>query len=169
LSLRRPSFADAGPIAVVHVESWREAYGHLLPDGFFDEAHAHSRVTMWTSILTESRAEWSVQVAEDDRGIVGFAMAGPSLGPMAGPSLGPAEDVPRLRQLYSLYVLASHHGTGIGQALLDAVLNGGPATLWVARENPRAIAFYRRNGFEADGAERVDPAVRQLTGARMVR
>lgn len=161
LSLRRPSLADAGPIAVVHVESWREAYGHLLPDGFFDEAHAHSRATMWTSILSESRAEWSVQVAEDDGGIVGFAMA--------GPSLGSAEDVPRLRQLYSLYVLASHHGTGIGQALLDAVLNDGPAMLWVARENPRAIAFYRRNGFEADGAEQVDPAVPQLTGARMVR
>lgn len=41
--------------------------------------------------------------------------------------------------------------------------------LWVALENPRAIAFYRRNGFEFDGAEETDPAAPAIIDARMVR
>lgn len=40
---------------------------------------------------------------------------------------------------------------------------------WVAKENPRAIAFYRRNGFELDGAEQTDPGAPSITDARMVR
>jgi ribosomal protein S18 acetylase RimI-like enzyme len=66
-------------------------------------------------------------------------------------------------------VTRAAHGTGIGQALLDEVLGEEPAMLWVAKENPRAIAFYRRNGFELDGAEEVDPSMPSITHARMVR
>ncbi|MCB5275771.1 hypothetical protein BJG92_03324 [Arthrobacter sp. SO5] len=40
--------------------------------------------------------------------------------------------------------------------------------LWVAKDNPRAVAFYRRNGFEFDGAEQTDPAPK-IVDARMVR
>ncbi|MFS0714211.1 GNAT family N-acetyltransferase [Microbacterium sp. 2P01SA-2] len=72
-------------------------------------------------------------------------------------------------QLYAIYVSAAHHGTGVGQALLDSVLGTAPATLWVAKENPRAIAFYGRNGFHFDGREKVDPAAPAITDARMVR
>ncbi|PZE62480.1 GNAT family N-acetyltransferase [Curtobacterium sp. MCLR17_044] len=39
------------------------------------------------------------------------------------------------------------------QALLDTVLADRPASLWVAADNLRAHAFYRRNGFTPDGAE----------------
>jgi predicted GNAT family N-acyltransferase len=38
--------------------------------------------------------------------------------------------------------------------------------LWVADPNPRAQAFYRKQGFAADGAERVDEGVREI---RMIR
>jgi ribosomal protein S18 acetylase RimI-like enzyme len=65
-------------------------------------------------------------------------------------------------------VLAAHHGTGIGQTLLDEVLGSGPAQLWVAKQNPRAIAFYRRNGFAFDGAEQTDEST-DITEARMLR
>jgi ribosomal protein S18 acetylase RimI-like enzyme len=57
----------------------------------------------------------------------------------------------------------------VGQALLDATLGTDPAMLWVAKENPRAIAFYRRNGFRFDGAEQIDPHAPRITDARMVR
>jgi GNAT superfamily N-acetyltransferase len=58
------------------------------------------------------------------------------------------------RLLWILYLLAAHHGSGAGQALLDAVVDDGPASLWVLEENPRARAFYERNGFRADGERR---------------
>jgi RimJ/RimL family protein N-acetyltransferase len=36
-------------------------------------------------------------------------------------------------------------------------LGGREAFLWVFRDNARARAFYLRNGFRPDGAERVEP------------
>ena len=36
--------------------------------------------------------------------------------------------------------------------LADAALGDDPASLWVLEDNPRARAFYRRHGFDPDGA-----------------
>lgn len=41
--------------------------------------------------------------------------------------------------------------------------------LWVLDENPRAIAFYRRNGFEPDGAEKNDRDYGDIREIRLVR
>ena len=150
---------DARRIAELHVLTWQETYAHLLPPDFLDEAHAGMRREMWDRILGDGRPEWTVRVAVSDGEIVGFATSGPSRG----------DEVPRDRQLYNIYVLQTAHGTGIGQALLVGVLGDEPAMLWVAKENPRAIAFYRRNRFELDGATEFDPATPSITHVRMVR
>ena len=104
----------------------------------------------------------SCDVVHGDGRIIGFAFAGPAFDPEA-------REVPRELQVYNLYVTAAHHGTGAGQALLDAVIGARPAMLWVAKANPRAVAFYRRNGFEFDGTEQRDAAAPTITDARMVR
>jgi ribosomal protein S18 acetylase RimI-like enzyme len=86
------------------------------------------------------------------------------------PSLGlDGQEPPRDRQLFSIYVAAEHYGAGVGQALFDATADGGPAVLWVAKDNPRAVAFYRRNGFDFDGTEQADPGAPKIIDARMVR
>ena len=95
---------------------------------------------MWRSNLEQ--ATFGTVVAADETGIVGFAAV-------------QATDEPgavRPEELTMLYLLARAHGGGAGQALLDAVLGTRPASLWVAADNPRAHAFYRRNGFAPDGA-----------------
>lgn len=160
--IREPGLADADRIAALHVSTWREAYSHLLPEDFFTPEFTQGRRDMWNHVLGNPRNEWVVRVAEADGALIGFTFAGNSFG-------AEGQELPRQRQLYSIYVSAAHHGTGVGQALLDAVLEGQPAMLWVARENPRAIAFYRRNGFALDGVEQVDPGVPGIIEARMVR
>src|SRR5690606_22134602 len=73
------------------------------------------------------------------------------------------------RHLYVLYAYRSMHGTGVGQDLLDAVIDPSVTTaLWVADPNPRAQAFYSKNGFIADGTIKTDDydGMREL---RMVR
>jgi len=80
-----------------------------------------------------------------------------------------AEIALRDRELYAIYVSAAHYGTGVGQALLDEALGDDPAMLWVAKENPRATAFYLRNGFRFDGTEQTDPHAPMITDARMLR
>jgi L-amino acid N-acyltransferase YncA len=108
--------------------------------------------------LTEKRyRENRVAVAERDGELVGIAMSGPPLD--AG--------VAWARQLYVLYVYAADHGTGVGPALLEAVVDPEESVaLWVADPNPRAQAFYRKHGFVADGTAQVEGGVREI---RMVR
>lgn len=93
-----------------------------------------------------------------DGAIIGFASAGP----------GRDEDAPTEWELYGVNVLAAHHGTGIADQLVDAVLAQRPASLWVIRENGRAQAFYRRRGFSMEGATKVHEGS-GATEIRMVR
>lgn len=161
-TIRRPSSTDAAVMADLHVSTWQETYSHLLPGDFFDEEHLRRRRGMWEHILGEDREDFSVRLAEQDGKPLGFAFSGPSVSAAEGVS-------PRERQLFCLYVIQSSHGTGVGQELFNGVLADGAAMLWVEQGNPRAIAFYRRNGFVFDGTEQTDPGTPRIVEARMTR
>lgn len=152
----RPSApADAAGIAAVHVTSWREAYAHLLSQAFLDAIDLDARTQMWQGIL--DRHPSRVHVADADGEVVGFA------------AVRRPDDGPRDLELAMLYLLAAHHGNGLGQALLDAAIGDAPAFVWVAEDNPRARAFYARNGFRPDGERNVVEAWEQMTEVRLVR
>ncbi|MGN7190744.1 GNAT family N-acetyltransferase [Curtobacterium sp. MCBA15_004] len=157
-TVRRAEPRDARSIAEVHVRAWREAYAHLLPAAFLAALDVDAREDRWRGLVADP--DLTVLVAERDGRVVGWASAG------AGRDDEPVRD----RELEGIYVLAGHHGSGTGQALLDAAVGTEPAFLWVADRNPRAEAFYRRNGFERDGATKhvpIGPA--GLDAVRMVR
>ncbi len=144
--VRRAGVEDALQIADVHVAAWRETYGPLLPAGALDSLDAGERAQKWAGIIAG--------------GIVAWASGGP----------GRDDDAPVDRELEGIYSLARVHGSGVGQLLLDVVIADSPAYLWVLDGNARAEAFYRRNGFRRDGAER-EHAVAGIprTTVRMVR
>ncbi|WP_313814000.1 GNAT family N-acetyltransferase [Glutamicibacter sp.] len=161
--LRTPLPGDARTLADLHWLCWRQTYARLLPADYFSAENYASRMTFWTRAIADGNPALRLQVAEDGEGsLSGFVFAGP-------PNAHRGEVHRAGLQLYSLYVLAEHHGTGLGQQLLDCAVGTGPAVLWVARDNPRAIAFYHRNGFEFDGTQVNDPRVPQIIDARMVR
>lgn len=157
-----PAPGEASRLAQVHLSSWRETYGVLVPDRFLGAAALEQRTEFWRRLLSLESSPYASAVACAPEGIVGLAMAGP-----VRPPEGFAPRRPE--QLFILYVLAAWHGGGVGQALLDHTLGTRPAELWVARHNPRARAFYARNGFEPDGDERVDEDLDGLEEIRMVR
>ena len=72
-------------------------------------------------------------------------------------------------ELNGLYLLTAQHGTGLGPALIDAALGDRPASLWMAEDNPRAVAFYGRNGFTPDGARKVEPSWEDIAEVRLTR
>jgi ribosomal protein S18 acetylase RimI-like enzyme len=156
----RPICADdAEGVAYVHHTSWVETYSGLLPDSHWETDTLDARVTRWRGLLA---AQNSTLVAVTDDRIVGFVTARPSWR---------QHDIDDARplQLGALYVLADLHGTGIGQALLDAAIPPGtPAQLYVAKGNDRAMRFYVRNGFTPDGIEILDDRF-DLVELRMVR
>jgi GNAT superfamily N-acetyltransferase len=130
-----------------------------MPDAVLDDpGFPAARERFWTAALTEERyRDNRAAVAEREGELVGIAMSGPPLD--AGAAWA--------RQLYVLYVYAADHGLGAGRALLQAVIDPAEsAALWVADPGTRAQAFYRKQGFVADGTVRVEDGVRVI---RMVR
>ncbi|WP_232083932.1 GNAT family N-acetyltransferase [Arthrobacter sp. SO5] len=149
---------DAAGITRVQLQAWRETYAHLLPAEALAAVQPGPREARWAETIAAGAS--GVWVACEGADIIGWASAG----------AGRDTDRPRARELEGMYVLASQYGSGAGQRLLDAAVGRAGAYLWIAEANPRAFAFYRRNGFAADGVtathELIGTPVRIL---RMVR
>lgn len=159
ITVRHPRAEDVEPLADVHLRCWQETYTGQLPDAFFGDTAWESRRRTWQAIVADRGKEMHPWVAEADRGIIGFSMSAEQS----------ETDEVRDLQLCMLYVLEDFHGTGAGQKLLNASLGEHPTQLWTAKHNPRARRFYEKNGFRADGAERIDSSSNGLRTVRMVR
>jgi len=140
VTVRPAREADAEAIAAVHVTAWQETYRHLVDPARLDALDPADRVERWSEIISTDLED--VWVAELDGAIVAWATAS---------ARNPARH-PRPREVNGIYAVASAHGSGAGQQLLDAAIGDAPAFLWVAADNPRAHAFYARNGFAPDGS-----------------
>mgnify|MGYP003397574737 FL=1 len=162
-SVRLATVEDADAIARVHLASHREAYVATgrIPSEVVEAWTLALRQASQRDHLTRQAAGTPEQtfVAEVGGDVVGFSVAGPSHD----------DDREGGWALYAIYLLEAQHGTGLGQALLEAALGERAASLWVLAENPRAHAFYTRNGFFADGAEKVDPQWGNVPEVRLVR
>jgi len=158
--VRPATVVDADGAGSVHYASWVETYTGLASQDFWDRASRERSVATWRHLLEDGL---DASVAEVAGAIVSVAVAGQSKDRNGYPPV-------RARVLSNLYVLAAHHGTGIGQALLDVVVPPGTgAELWVARDNPRAVRFYERNGFVPDGASDDGSAFGGIAAFRMLR
>ncbi len=108
-------------------------------------------------------ADAFTHVAEIDHSFAGYCfVAAPSREADLGDSVA---------ELVAIYVDPDYWRRGAGQALMGAAMDrlGGlpypEVILWTFKENRRALAFYDRHGWRADGAEKVHarsgaPAIR---------
>ena len=158
-AVRPARVVDADEVGRVHVQVWREAYAGHMPADYLEGLDPMKSAARWKLRFEMDEPDGTVLVATGPDGeIVGFAAAGPTRD----------EDAPTDWELYAINVLADHHGTGVADQLIIAVLAERPATLWVVNDNARAEAFYRRHGFSVEGATKLHDG----TGAsemRMVR
>ena len=135
----------AHALAVCHIACWREAYQGLVPEHVLAALDPDRRAATVERIARHSTG--TIAVAESGTEVIGFVHYGP-------PSEYPA---PAERELGALYVRAPWYGTGLAQALLNAVLEPGKScSLWVFEQNLRARAFYGKYGFLPDGTARAE-------------
>jgi ribosomal protein S18 acetylase RimI-like enzyme/predicted enzyme related to lactoylglutathione lyase len=154
LVVRIAELPDAAVIARIHVSTWQHAYRDIMPREFLDSRKVEEFTDRWKKNLVEqSEATRLNFVAELDGTVAGFVSAGVCRDRDAIASVG---------EIYALYVLPAHWGTGAGRALmghgLDFLRERGysAATLWVLRDNPRARRFYELAGMALDGATKTD-------------
>ena len=153
VTIRLATVADAAAIAEVHVRSWQHAYAGIVPDEFLAGLDPARRAPVWAEDLRRGPDEHVLTwVAEEGGRVVGFATLGP----------GRDEDAGRGdREIYSIYLDPDQWGHGVARDLMRTVVSeagaGTRIMLWGLAENERARHFYRRNGFEPDGVEKLAP------------
>lgn len=126
----------------VRVASWQVAYRGLVPDDVLDGLRVTPEKVAWLEQRYDANEAGSL-VAVDAGRVVGMAFHGPCRD----------EDRWGEPELYALYVLPSHRGTGAGRRLLDACR---PVTsLWVLADNARARRFYEKNGFRPESTKEI--------------
>lgn len=147
-----------------HVEMTVLTYAHVMGPGFAAnrraelaerEASVHAEVDEAFAAAASGRLPFRQHVvARNARGgIVGVLAFGDGVETWEADHVGEAWTPPAVTWAVShLYTAPGTFGTGLGQTLLDlAAPAGAGAYLWVFTENPRALAFYHRNGFVFDG------------------
>ena len=143
MRIRDGEVADMPAIGRVVVDTWRSAYGGLVPDAYLAGLSPDERATQWRDFLAEPGAARFVFVAHDESDdLIAFAAGGSE---RSGDPLYRGE-------LYAIYVLPSHQARGFGGALIRAVAGrlaaGGTTSmlLWVLEANADARAFYETLG-----------------------
>lgn len=163
LTIRDAVADDAERLGAVHVTAAEEAYGHYFPEEFMQRNTVERRTQMWADTLAldsdDAQKPWVV-VAESDSQVLGFGAFGPARD----------ADAPMRCELWRLYVLSSAYGTGLATRMLHALdPDRTPSYLWVMEKNTRAIGFYRKHGYQPDGAVEHLKLIGDLPKIRMTR
>ncbi|WP_405589414.1 GNAT family N-acetyltransferase [Streptomyces sp. NBC_01190] len=179
---RAMTLEDMAAVSRLRIEGWRAAYAGIVPRSYLDAMDPDEEAAR--------RREWLATSAGRVRNLVAVQPGGPAYEESgAGPegtgnggiraggargadgeivgwaAFGPYRGEPETTadgELYALYVRPDRIGTGVGRALIAAVIDRSAGLgrrrllLWVLADNHRARGFYARAGFTADGAETTD-------------
>ena len=111
---RAPTPADAEAVGRMHHQAWVDAYGHLLPDDWFEHWTVDVVIAKWRGILTAPTPPGLTRIAVFDEtgAAVAWVVAGPSR---------PDDDIEPVRpvELWGIYVAREHHGSGLARALAE--------------------------------------------------
>ncbi len=152
-TIRLAEDGDGPRLGQLHVDAWHEAYTGLVADELLASLDVSERQAAWSSRLpidlSEPNRTWVAEVGDE---LVGFA----GCCPCRDKDLAPED----CGEISAAYIRAAYYDRGLGYALIGPTLRHlracghRVATLWVLQGNERAIRFYERVGFKADGAEK---------------
>jgi ribosomal protein S18 acetylase RimI-like enzyme len=162
VSVRDVERSDATGLAAVHVGAWLAGYRGIVPDAFLDGMTVEKWEARWNGWL-DSDEPPSVRVAVRDGVVVGFCIV-----------VTPSRDTDtgdEFAEVTALNVSPDAWRSGVGTALMADALDRlrdddwQAVSLWVADGNGRAHEFYKRLGFQFDGAS----SLNEESGVTVVR
>ena len=161
MNIREANINDAEGIANVHVKSWQAAYRGIMPKDYLLSLSVKEKIETWLKSLSEKSLGINL-VVEKNKEIIGFCV------------FGPARDndlkYHNVGELVALNILPSYWGNGYGTRIINYVFNKSKLRewqalyLWVLKQNERAIAVYKKNGFILEGSEKSST---KLTGHKL--
>lgn len=148
--VRRAGQEDAGALAQIGAATFLETYTEIItgPDMVAHCERQHSRAVYSAWLEDPNASVWLAEYAATGSP-VGYAVN-------CAPDL-PVPPEPGDIELKRIYAFSRFHGAGVGKALMQAALadaraRGAPRLLLgTYGENHRAIAFYRKHGFDLIG------------------
>ena len=151
MNIREANINDAEGIANVHVKSWQAAYRGIMPKDYLLSLSVKEKIETWLKSLSEKSLGINL-VVEKNKEIIGFCV------------FGPARDndlkYHNVGELVALNILPSYWGNGYGTRIINYVFNKSKLRewqalyLWVLKQNERAIAVYKKNGFILEGSQK---------------
>jgi len=166
MNIRKAQIEDAYEFAACHTACWRDAYFWLIPDEVFQkmEDAQEERAEICHGYLQEP-GDNEYYYAELDGKMIGRLVFGKCRD----------EDKPDAAEIHAIYLLAEYWDKGYGRQMLDFALGvlvpGGYSEfiIWVLEDNCRAINFYKKYGFVADGERKILEIGKPLVTVRYVR
>ena len=166
MNIRKAQSEDAYEFAACHTACWRDAYTGLVPDEVFQkmEEEQEERTEICRGYLQEP-GDNEYYYAELDGKMIGRLVFGKCRD----------EDKPDAAEIHAIYLLAEYWDKGYGRQMLDFALGvlvpGGYSEfiIWVLEDNCRAINFYKKYGFVADGERKILEIGKPLVTVRYVR
>lgn len=148
--------ADAGLLARIGEKTFRETFAAFNTE---DDMAAYLAESFGTAIQQEELAQPGTRflILEIDGEAAGYARLSQGDPPPEKVRIPARPESPR--EIVRFYVDQRWHGTGVAGLLMESCITGaerdGCDLLWLAvwEENPRAIAFYRKWGFEVAGTK----------------
>lgn len=149
-TIRPAGAADAPALAAFAERTFLETFGHLYPEAD-KAAYCAVRFTAARALADMEAPGRRILLAHDSAGLAGYCDMGGLEVPAPDPPAGALE-------LHRLYLDQRTRGTGLADRLMAETFDwararGAPVLyLGVWAHNGRALAFYRRHGFEIVGA-----------------
>ena len=149
--VRQAEAGDVAALSLVGTATFLETFAGVLPGAAIIAHCARSYAPeAFAAYLAKGSRAWIAE-AVPGSAPVGFAQ-------LTAPELPGAQDGDI--ELKRIYLLSRFHGTGVGAALMAAAVAGAAGhkrlLLGVYARNARAIAFYRKQGFEPIGERQFD-------------
>jgi len=145
MTIRKALLEDAEAIATIHVRAWQTAYAEIFPAEFLANLSVEKRISAWREQLSHNTG--TIFIAEENGLLTGWVAGG----------LSADADAVGESEVQAIYVLPEYWDKGVGGELMQAIEQALPPspgiTLWVLRDNRRAVRFYEKRGYVADGAQ----------------
>lgn len=146
INIRHATISDAHNFAYVLCESWKAAYKDIITTEEMEKnTDVEKRAAFFEKIIPSGKGQFFI--AYDGDKPCGICSTCPSRD----------KDMSEYGEVVAIYTLPDYWGTGVGQHLMDTVLNGlkvqgyEKIMLWTFEANSRARCFYEKFGFTFDG------------------